>query len=646
VLGDDSREKEIFRNQFIAIALMTILLVVWMQFFMPPPPVQPPPSQETETTVDISEPEAEDDISTAGLATAPADAEEAFDLAPAEPASDPAADEVAMESAELRLVFTRVGARLKRAELFLGERHNNVVEQLVPQPAPGTPDSDAVYPLGLGFSNESLRGNLNRVRWEVLEQSDQHVVFTLELPGEAEVRKTFRFGGRPHVIESVVEYTNTGGRPARLGIDDTPAYVLSWAPNVDSHDMDKGIQQGVVWRTADANENLPTADLVAGSDGAPFQQAVRDPEWVAVKSAYFVVAMRPRFEASHGRISGADGSFALGLTVPRVELAPGATQRNSFEVYVGPNAQQYLAQAWETLPSVQQFFTWPGIMDRFAKFLLRCLNWIEEHVYSSYGVAIILLTLAVRVLMIPLTLKQVKSMKMMQLVAPELKEIQEKHKDEPQVLQQKMMELYRERGVNPFGGCLPLLVQMPVFIALYRMLWSAYELRGAPFLWIEDLSMPDRLVRIPGMEHVPFIGGYFEYLNILPLLGAVAMVLSTRLMPQSPMVNQQQKLLMTILPIGFSLMFYNWAAGLNLYVLTSTVLGIVQTHLTRVAGPEVEAEVKKKKKPARKRRHFYTAAQSRKKRLAKETSKGNGAKGSKSGAEKGKGPKKASRKDS
>jgi len=256
-------------------------------------------------------------------------------------------------------------------------------------------------------------------------------------------------------------------------------------------------------------------------------------------------------------------------------------------------------------------------MNAFAVFLLSILNWFYS-IIPNYGVAIILLTVLVRVAVFPLTIKQIKSMKKMQLLAPEMEALKEKYGNDQQELSRKMMELYRERGVNPMGGCLPLVVQMPVFFALYKMLSTAFELRGADFmLWINDLSRADHLFHMPWMRSVPLLGYYLEWFNLLPIVMVGVMVLNTKLTPMSgAMQNPQQKTVMTLMPILFGVFMYTLPSGLCLYILTSTLLGIGQQMITQRIKIEVETEPKKK--AMRKRRSFYTAAKARQRRRALE----------------------------
>jgi YidC/Oxa1 family membrane protein insertase len=252
------------------------------------------------------------------------------------------------------------------------------------------------------------------------------------------------------------------------------------------------------------------------------------------------------------------------------------------------------------------------------------LNWFYGNVIANYGFAIIFLTIVVRTAMFPLTLKGMKSMKKMQKLAPEMEKIKEEVGDDQQEMQKRMMELYKERGVNPLGGCMPMLLQMPVFIALYRVYATAFEFRGAPFLgWITDLSEPDALFMLPFTIPVPFTANGIDSFNLLPILMGLAMVASTKIMPTSgPVQNPQQKMMMTLMPIFFSVICYNMASGLNLYILTSTLLGIVQNYFIHVGDDEVTPKpgATKKGKGGKKSKpkHFYAAAQARKRELAKE----------------------------
>jgi YidC/Oxa1 family membrane protein insertase len=216
-----------------------------------------------------------------------------------------------------------------------------------------------------------------------------------------------------------------------------------------------------------------------------------------------------------------------------------------------------------------------GFFDYFGKFLLAALLWFNKYV-QNYGIAIILLTIVVRVGLFPLNQKSYKSMKEMQSLQPLVNELREKYKKNPQEMNKRMMALYREHKVNPMGGCLPLAFQMPVFIALFQALRNAVELRGAHFLWITDLSEPDRLFTLTVPFDLP--------INLLPLLVIVAMLIQQKMTPVAGGQSETQQKMMQYMPIIFGFLFYSMPSGLTVYFLISTVLGLVQQYFVQKAA--------------------------------------------------------------
>jgi YidC/Oxa1 family membrane protein insertase len=202
---------------------------------------------------------------------------------------------------------------------------------------------------------------------------------------------------------------------------------------------------------------------------------------------------------------------------------------------------------------------------------LSLLNFFNSFI-PNFGIAIILLTILVRIVFWPLTHKSTMGMKKMQEIQPKMKEIQAKFKDNPQRLQQETWALYREAKVNPMSSCLPMLIQIPVFIALFNVLRSAVELRYAPFLWIADLSEPEALFS----SWFPFGGG----LNILPIFMALTMALQSALTPSTGDKNQQ-RMMVVFMPIMMLVMFYNFPSALSLYWTLSQIFSIVQMWLIR-----------------------------------------------------------------
>ncbi|NLN94523.1 MAG: membrane protein insertase YidC [Candidatus Hydrogenedens sp.] len=621
------------RNQLLAIVLMTILVFVWTYFFLPsaPPPSGPGEYETAQSEGERAQPglfeQSTDSRSAVPVETSPVtdekevEAEGAPVIPPVATApEDPADDEIALSNSRLDLVFTRVGARLKKATVLLGAEGKDSI-QLVPEAVlPG--DGENVYPLSMLFSDPQLGDKLNYCRWELAESSEaQTLVFQLDIPGYVFLEKTFSLAPDSYVLETGIRYQNLGQSTRLLGLDrKEPALSLYWGPNVSSGDLTKGSQQNIVLHQEGKNSFYATSKLKPVPGASWYNERVLDTEWASISSAYFTVAVKPEFEFSDSWYYGDKDYFRLGQGAPRREILPGEFADFNYSVYVGPRSSQYLVQAWPGLDSVFSFFTSFTIMDRFAKLLLAILVWFHDHIIANYGLAIIFLTVLVRMIMFPLTWKSMISMKRMSMLAPEMEKLKAECGEDQQELQKRMMALYKERGVSPLGGCLPMLLQMPVFIALYRMLWSAFELRRAPFIfWIQDLSEADRLLTLPFSIPLPLSSVPLDSLNLLPILMAASMVISQKMMPMSePAQNQQQKMMMTFMPVFFGFITYNMASGLNLYIFVSTLLGIAQNYFVR--GIKVDAAPVKAKKPAR-RRHFYDEARLKQREISKEVRK-------------------------
>lgn len=291
-------------------------------------------------------------------------------------------------------------------------------------------------------------------------------------------------------------------------------------------------------------------------------------EWIAVKNRFFVTALASSTMPNDGFVATVARDVRAANYRPESVAAKvsfptcGTTRESVF--YVGPKKQSLL---WDLgMRDVMEFGIWRWICYPLV-WILNVFNaWIP-----NYGVAIILLTILVRIIFWPLTHKSTVGMKKMQEIQPLMKEIQKKYKDNPQRLQQETWALYRDHKVNPMSSCLPMLIQIPVFIALFNVLRSAVELRYAPFLWIADLSEPEGLFA----SWFPFGG-----LNILPILMAATMALQSALTPSTGDKNQQ-RMMMVFMPVMMLVMFYSFPSALSLYWTLSQVFSIVQMWLIR-----------------------------------------------------------------
>jgi YidC/Oxa1 family membrane protein insertase len=300
-------------------------------------------------------------------------------------------------------------------------------------------------------------------------------------------------------------------------------------------------------------QKVKFADIVKGK-----QEHAKEAKdgWMGMVQHHFVSAWLTRDPADASarefrtNALGND-EFTASLIMPAVQLAPGETKTTGMRLYAGPQKQEELKQLAPGLEHVVDY----GWLTVLAYPLFVLLSWLHRMV-DNWGVAIILLTVLIKAVFYPLSAASYKSMAKMRKFAPHLQQLKERYGDDRQKLHEAMMKIYQEEKINPLGGCLPILVQIPVFIALYWVLLSAVELRQAPFaLWITDLSEKD-----------PYY--------VLPLVMAVTMFIQTKLSPPSPDPVQQK--VMMFMPLIFSVFFFFFPAGLVLYWLVNNVLSILQ----------------------------------------------------------------------
>jgi len=303
-------------------------------------------------------------------------------------------------------------------------------------------------------------------------------------------------------------------------------------------------------------------------------------DWVAAKNKFFVQILTPEGGASDfdfsvrragegKKLIPSEVSTALQFDEERIDVDETFTRLTS--VYIGPKDFSLLQTQGMDQTEVMEFKSvgfWK-FMNPLMYPIKRALLWGLIHFapFGEYGIAILLLTILIRILFWPLTHKGTESMKKMQALQPQLVELKEKHKNNPQRIQQETMALYKENKVNPMGGCLPMFIQIPVFIALFSVLRSAIELRFSGFLWISDLSEPENLFA----GSIPLVGS----LNILPILMAVTMMWQQKITPTAGDA-QQQKMMAVMMPIMMLFFFYGMPSGLVLYWTTSQILMIVQ----------------------------------------------------------------------
>lgn len=350
-------------------------------------------------------------------------------------------------------------------------------------------------------------------------------------------------------------------------------------------------------------------------------------QWAALKTQFFTMilnvgdvpgeqvrAVLQRLPGERDEVTGIipEGIMAS-IKMPGFQV--NASYSQTFSLYAGPKEDDRLHSMTMGEDRLMQF----GIFGIISRPLLKLMNLIHsgvDHlgVPHAYGIAIILMTVILRgILWYPQT-KANLSMKRMQTVAPLMKELQEKHKDKPEKLNQEMMKLYQDYGVNPFGGCLPMLIQFPIFLGFYYMLLGSIELRHEHFLWIKDLSQPDTVLHISALEFIPIFQGN---VNPMPLVMAITMYISMSITPQPAGVDNPMMKVMKFMPIMFLVFCYNFASALSLYWTMQNLLSIVQMRYNMKHEPPTLEALKQEsmdRKKAKKQRNKGFGMSARKKK--------------------------------
>ena len=331
---------------------------------------------------------------------------------------------------------------------------------------------------------------------------------------------------------------------------------------------------------------------IGSSKALPYEKiTVGDCTWGSVKNQFFASVFTPENAKSNIGIAiplstdiktdnrymkNAIAGF-MGFAVNTIEAGKSWELAGSF--YVGPKELDALASLGADQEEVMNY-GWFGFVSRPLSRLLVWINSLVEVVSPewSWGWSIIILTLIVRGIMWPLTSVQIKSAQRMAKLQEPLKTIKEKYKNDPKRVQQETMKLYSEYGINPLAGCMPVLIQIPIFIGLYYMLQTSCEIRFAHFLWINDLSLPDTIESLPSVFGIP--------LHILPLLNAGVTFLQMHLTP-SPSADKTQSMMLKIMPVIMLVFFYTFPSGLILYWLVQSLLGILQAFIIRMGKDKV-----------------------------------------------------------
>ncbi|MBM4148318.1 MAG: membrane protein insertase YidC [Lentisphaerae bacterium] len=563
------------KQETIIVVLLVALLVAWGFYSRPSPgwrEVRPQPAAEAATNA-------------VGQATAPAAAELTQPSVP-ERESEPAQTQprpletvVSLENDELKLAVSSWGGGVILAEL---KQYRSDVDKDSP---PVAFDFGAMPCLSM--DEASGMGPDRDYGVEVL-QGGKAARLSFEAPGGIRVERDFELG-EGYILRVTDRFINGGEEPSKVAAH---ALRLGPIPETVVHGSRSGemlvgvdtLEDGAkgktkYWGSKDIPSMFGYKPGMFGCSRPPqigmpesVKQDIGSPlRWAAAKNKFFVQILTPDEPAAGGFVHAVRDvsvsnalqlvNVSAGLQFNEREVASGGEWVRKTSFYMGPKKYSLLKGLGARQSEVMQF----GWLSWLCKQLLWVLNALHA-VIPNYGVAIILLTLIVRGVFWPVTHKSNESMRRMQEIQPEVAKLREKFKSDAQKMNYAIMSLYKQNKVNPMMGCLPMLIQIPVFFALFTALRNAVELRYASFLWVRDLSEPEGLFR--GM--IPLIGS----LNILPLLMTATMVWQQHLTPSSG--DPQQKKMMTWMSVFFTVIFYNMSAALVLYWTVSQVVSIVQ----------------------------------------------------------------------
>jgi len=479
------------------------------------------------------------------------------------------------------------------------------------------------------FKKLGAGASLRTLDWELLETTDDPdargtkatATFRIRSPdGQLEVRKIFRLNRIPRDQLEVANIRDTSSQGSQLNVElqirnlsDQPqvaTYVLqgpSGLPleNEENARKFRDVKAGFVSSESGSisAETLTAGQLAKDHENEEVETWLQPFRYIGVDTQYFAAIIVPAepqqklpwFSGSKPTVLKANTEFrdrsdiSVELTSVELELPPDGVVEHRFQMFLGPKRRELL-ETYEADAIID--FGWFAAISHVMVWLLDTFHgW-----GAPYGVAIIMLTMIVRGCMFPISKKQALSAKKMKELQPQLMEIREKFKDDKQKLAQAQMELYRKASFNPLAGCLPVFLQLPIFIALYQALNNWVDLRMAPFLWVDNLAAPDALTPMPTL---PFLGSDF---NLLPILTVCLFYAQQKMFMPPPTTDEMamQQKMMNFMMIFFGFLFYHVPAGLCVYFIASSVWGMSERKLLEFLPEKPVDEEALKNKPPKK----------------------------------------------
>jgi YidC/Oxa1 family membrane protein insertase len=515
---------------------------------------------------------------------------------------------ITLENDLVRVEFSTLGGNIHK--YYLKKYHNwysadveddsaNFYEthvQLINSSKGGSYDLSFISSDGkaVNTSNLNFDVKLSKPVYKITGNDSLSITFTLKIDGNKYIKKIYEFYGDKYSLQSNIELKGMNN------IISNNAYDIVWSNGL------RFVEYNSVDEANYADASVYYGGEIVNVDASSPKEKKEENfngriDWVGIRNKYFAAIIAPHnpsktdgayIEGSRQEIrnSGVIEHYSTRLTIPFNNTD---FEKNSFTLYIGPVDYDILKTYGDNLSAIVDFGSFFGL-----KFLVRPIaiyillplfNFLHLFI-PNYGVVIIVFSLIIKFVLYPLTKSSYQSMKKMQLLQPKMAEIKEKYKDDPQKMNKETMKLYSTYGVNPAGGCLPLILQMPIFIALWGLLRIAIDLRQQPFIfWIKDLSQPDVIYNLP--FKFPFFG--IDQISGLALLMGITTFFQQKMSVKDP----KQQSLVYIMPVFLTLMFMSFPSGLNLYYFMFNVFSIAQQYYINHKHDGMVLEpVKKQKK--------------------------------------------------
>lgn len=559
------------RQAWIAITLCVIGLVVWQVYMTTHPApapahVSPSPSPVPQTTTAASAPS----VSPAAVSPSP----NATPL-PAESAPSFVEKTEVLRNADAELHLTNRGGAVSQVVLL-----NHTAEK----GRPITLNASDAVPIGAIVTQPAAPA---LPEFAMTKQPDGSVQFQRTTPERIDVRKKIFFAPSSETKDNFVYRMDVDFRNGGAQAYNQPAYFITLGSAQPVHSNDMPSYTHLAWcidgkaKSIDVNWFKESSSFFGLQKRAAhdfYQEKVAGAEWVGVANQFFTTLLVPlnakadqvwgqRREIKQAGAAPPLPAVEGAMGMPGFQLQPGQTTTLHFQLYAGPKLYHSLSQLQHNEAEIMDF----GFLKIVSQALLNLMNLLHSYL-GNYAVAILALTTIIKLTLWPLQTKANRSMRRMSSLSPKMQELRAKYKDDPTRMNQEVMKLYKQYGVNPVSGCLPMMIQVPIFWGLFTMLRQAVELRNASFLWCHDLSQPDTV------GHLPILGHAIP-INILPLIMALTNVWMMRLTPKTGDPTQQRVMMFT--PLIFVIFCYNFAAALALYYTTQNLFTILQLYQNR-----------------------------------------------------------------